>query len=151
MNSSGTAASLRQVHHAPLGAAADGAGEVERRGLGRAGRQHERAERRQLLVRRIDGPLELGDPRRPTAPPSPARWPTCSGSGVARWPPMAKRSRCTDSSSASKKLDRRGGAHHAEGRVELVHVAVGGDPRVVLGDPPAAEERRYRRSSPVRV
>ena len=39
-----------------------------------------------------------------------------------------------------EQLDRRGGARHADGRVELVHVAVGGDARVVLRDAAAAEE-----------
>jgi hypothetical protein len=37
---------------------------------------------------------------------------------------------------------RLGRAHHADGRAELVHVAVGGDAWMVLGDPPAAEEAR---------
>ncbi len=34
------------------------------------------------------------------------------------------------------------GAHGAERGVRLVHVAVGGDPQVVLGDARAAEEAR---------
>ena len=51
-----------EVHDLSLGAAADGAGEVQRGGLRGAGGQHERRERRQFAVGGIDDALELGDP-----------------------------------------------------------------------------------------
>ena len=61
---------------------------------------------------------------------------------------MEKRSRWIDSSSASKKSRRLGGADDADDGVQLVHVAVGGHPRVILRHPAAAEERRSRPRRP---
>ena len=53
---------VREVDHAPLRAAAHGAGEVQRGRLGRPRGQHKRAEHGQLLVGRVNDALELGDP-----------------------------------------------------------------------------------------
>ena len=53
---------LRQLHHQPLGAARDRAGEVQIGGGRRAARQHEGIERREFRVHRVDlvfQPLDL--------------------------------------------------------------------------------------------
>ena len=57
----GSSGSAGKLDHQALGAPADGARDVQRRGAGRAARQHERAQRLQLAVQRVDLVLEALD------------------------------------------------------------------------------------------
>jgi hypothetical protein len=72
------------------------------------------------------------------------------GSGVARWPPSAKRSRCTAASSASNTAPVRG-ARDAERGVELVHLTIRRDASVVFAGAAAAEESRLALVAGARV
>jgi hypothetical protein len=128
---------MRQVDHAPLGPAADGAREMERRRLGRARGQHDGLERRQLLVGLIHDPLELGH---------------AIGRQVGLLQRLGdlvgvrRRELAADGEQVALhrleqrvEVGRRGGAGDPDGRAQLVHVAVRRHPRVVVGDAAAPE------------
>ena len=80
----------RELHAAALGAPAYRARDVQRRGRGRAARQHEARERRELGLERVDPALELVDVGwLGSGIPLFAR---CAASGVASEPPSANSS-----------------------------------------------------------
>ena len=105
---------------ASLGAAADGAADVQVRGGGRAAGDHERAQRRKRRVDLVAGPLQPlgvlrghaqpGDPRhRPRPRPHPVRR-LRRGAGTDRSAPRSSRSFCTRASHAAIRSGRPGWA-----------------------------------------
>ncbi len=126
--------------HAPLGATADGARQVQQRARRRSARQNEPAQRRQLCLETIDRLLEpldvgVGDRRLRDALRDARR-----RIGEAR----PEREQIL-----LHRLDERRhvGVHASRPRgaqagVHLVHLAVRIDPRVGLGDPRVVEQRR---------
>ena len=128
----------RELHAAPLRAPADRARDVQRRGRGRAARQHEARERRELGFERVDPALELVDVGlRGLGHPA-----LRAVRGVGRRERAAEREQQRlDPREQLAQIALRGrGRGHAERGVELVDGAVGLDAQRILRDPLAAEQ-----------
>ena len=138
--------------HAPLGAPADDARLVQRRRRARPARQHERAQRREVGVERIDLAFEPLDLARRDAQ---ARVLFVWRGGAQRSAPRSKRSFCARASVASiaasaESPDPRLQPRQADRAIGFVDRAERFDPRVVLGAARTVA-RPVVPSSPVRV
>jgi hypothetical protein len=130
-----------QMHDATLGAAADRAREMERGRLRRSAGKHEGAERLELRIGVVDRALELLDARVVDARLFEVlRHLLAVGSGEQRAEgeevALHEHEQLVD---ARHRLD---GARQPEDGVELVHVTVRLDARIVLRDAPPAEQPR---------
>ena len=138
-----------ELDDAALGAAADGARDVQRGGLWRAAGNDERSERLELGVAVVDRALELGDARVVDARLLEM---------LAHLLAIGRGEQRADGEQVALDRDehlvdarhRLGGANEAEHGVQLIDVAVGLDARMALGNAAAAEQARVA-GSPVFV
>src|SRR5437868_796358 len=130
---------MLESDHSALGASANRAGNVEDRTFAATPRDDECLKGLELLLALVDGVLEV-----PDAPFINTRL----GQMVVHFVEIWRGQKGADAEKialdrdehfvdAGHGLDR---ARHAERRVQLVDIAVGFNPRVVLGNPAAAEE-----------
>ena len=125
-------------HHAPLEAATDGAGQMQRGSRWRATRHDETSERRGLSIQTIDPSLEtlyVGSAQLDLGH-APSNAPAGIGEASTEGEEIPLQL-CEDLGEAGVNTGRQ---HHPKMRIELVDFAARSDTRVCLGDAGTVEE-----------